>query len=103
MLRTDQVAQLPHRIGAVPEVPEFLCAVECGRIPYNVVMDVFAIHMGTDKEGVSAFQEPFGKFIPDLIRFFRCHFTRLERLTYLISNHIIFLFTPGTDSVLPLG
>ena len=64
-------------------------------------MDVFAINMSTDNEGVSSFQKPFGKFISDLIRFFRCHFSRLERLTYLISNYVIFLFTPGTDSVLP--
>ena len=52
----------------IPEVPEFLCTVQCGRIPEDMVMDVFAVNMGTDNKCVSAFQEPFGKFIPETER-----------------------------------
>ena len=57
MLRTDQIAQLPYRIGAVPEVPEFLCTVQRGRVENYMRVDMFFVNVGTDKKSVPAFQK----------------------------------------------
>ena len=53
------------------------------------------VSMGGDDKGVFSFQKSLGKFIANLVSFFGCHFSRPERLPYLIGNHIAFLPAPG--------
>ena len=55
-----------------------------------------AVDVRADYESVSAFQESFGKFISDFVRFFRCDFPRFERLSELISDYIILLLPSGS-------
>lgn len=59
-------------------------------IVYVVTVDVCA-----DYESVPAFQKSLGEFIPDSVRFFRCDFPRLERLSELVRDYVILLLTSG--------
>ena len=64
-------------------------------------MQMLFVHMGTDDKGVFPFQKPQGKFVADLVRFFRRDFSRLEGLADLVGYYIVFLFSAGSDSVFP--
>ena len=60
-----------------------------------MIVDMRTVSMGGDDKGVFSFQKSLGKFIANLVSFFGCHFSRPERLPYLIGNHIAFLPAPG--------
>lgn len=54
-----------------------------------------AVDVRTDYESVSAFQKSLGKFISNSVRFFRCDFPRLERLSELVRDYVILLLPSG--------
>ena len=60
-------------------------------VVYMVTVDVCA-----DYESVPAFQESLGKFISNSVRFFRCDFPRLERLSELVRDYVIRLLPSGS-------
>lgn len=57
---------------------------------------------GNDKS-VFAFCPSHRCFIANLICFFRCDFTRLERLANLVGYNIVLLLSAGGVLILPFG
>lgn len=60
-----------------------------------MIVNVVAIDVRADYESVSAFQKSLGKFISNSVRFFRCDFPRLERLSELVRDYVILLLPSG--------
>ena len=100
MLRADQVAELTDGFGAVPKVAEFLLTVKCGRVPYDVIMNVATVDMCTDDESMLAFEKSLGEFVADAVGFLSGHFARLEGLADLIGDDITLLLASGEHLVL---
>ena len=59
------------------------------------------IQNSVDSLSVLAFQKSRGEVIPDLIRFLRCHFSRLKGLTDLVNQYFVLFLFPGEMLVLP--
>ena len=95
MLRADQVAEFTDGFSTVPEVTEFPLAVKCGGIPYDMVMNVVTVDVGTHDESMLAFEKSLSEFVADAIGFFGGHFARLERLADLVGNDIVLLLASG--------
>ncbi len=53
-----------------------------------MIMQVRAVVVGRHNKGVLALEKPFGKLVPELVRFLRCDLSRLERLAYLVGDHV---------------
>ena len=95
MLHANCVAESSHSFCAVPKVSELAAAIESGRIPDHVIVNVVAVDVRTDYESVFAFQKAFGEFISDSVRFFRCDLPRFKRLSELVRDNVILLLPSG--------
>ena len=53
MLDAQRITEPLYGSGAAPEIAEFVCAVQVGRVPDDVIMNMGFVHMGSDdvKEG----------------------------------------------------
>ena len=78
MLHANCVAKSSHRFRAVPKVSKLAAAIESGRIPDHVIVNVVTVDVCADDKRVLAFQKALGEFIPDSVRFFRCDFPVLN-------------------------
>ena len=58
------------------------------------------VRVSTNIESVFTFQKSRGEVISDLIRFLRCHFSRLKRLTNLVNQYFVLFLFPGEMLVL---
>lgn len=61
-----------------------------------MIVNVMTVDVRTDYKSVSAFQKSLGKFISDSVRFFRCDFPGLERLSELVCDYVIRLLPSGS-------
>ena len=95
MFQANSVAQSSHGFCAVPEISELAAAIESGRVPDHVIVNVMTVDVCADDKRVPAFQKSFGEFISDFVCFFRCDLTRLERLSELVCDNVILLLTSG--------
>src|SRR5699024_7385597 len=87
-----------------PEVSEFSVTVQIDRTPNNVIMHMGFVNVSADNKGVVASGKPFGKFLAQPGGFFRRDFTRTERLTEMVSNHMVLPPLPSCDgNILTLG
>ena len=59
------------RPGAAPKVAELPVTLQRDRTPYNMVMGMSFVDVGTDHKGVLAFGEPPGKFYAQPVGFLR--------------------------------
>ena len=71
MLDAQRITEPLYGSGAAPEIAEFVCAVQVGRVPDDVIMDMGFVHMGSDDESMIAFQKTGSKLISDSICLFR--------------------------------
>ena len=92
-----------HGSGAAPEIAEFVCAVQVGRIPDDMIMDMGFVHMGSDDKSMIAFQEARCKLIPNFVGFLRRYLSRSKGLAYLIGNHVSFLAAACTGLIFFFG
>lgn len=103
VLDADGVAQSVDSAGASPKVAEFAVAFQRGGVPYNMVVDVRLVDVGTDDESVFALGEAPGQLHAQPVGFFRGDLARHERLPHMIGNHIILTPDPtGGGDVLAL-
>ena len=101
MLSTDKITQSCNGSGGSVEVSELPFAVKCNGVPIDVIVNMGFIGMSANKESVFSFEKAGGEIISDLICFLRCYFPRLERLAYLINEHIVLFLFAGIELVLP--
>lgn len=66
---------------------------------HYMIVNMAAIDVCTHNKGVLSFEESFGEFISDPVRFFGCHLVGFERLANLICDDIMFLRTSGTNKI----
>ena len=57
MLNADQVTQPSNSSAGATEISELPLAVECGRVPDDVIMNMLLIGVSADDESVFAFQK----------------------------------------------
>lgn len=55
MLDAQRITELLHGSGAAPEIAEFVCAVQVGRVPDDVIMNMGFVHMGSDDKSMISF------------------------------------------------
>ena len=67
MLDAQRITEPLYGSGAAPEIAEFVCAVQVGRVPDDVIMNMGFVHMGSDDKSMIAFQEARRKLIPNFV------------------------------------
>ena len=100
MLGADKVTQPCYGFTGISEIAEFMLTVKRRSVPINVIMDMGFVRVRTNIESVFTFQKSRGEVISDLIRFLRCHFSRLKRLTNLVNQYFVLFLFPGEMLVL---
>ena len=95
MFETEPVIYAPDCPCGSPKVPELSGTVKRCGIDNDMIMDVVLIYMRTDNKGMISFCQFLCKFPSDLVCLFRCDFSGLERLTEMISDHIILSPAPA--------
>ena len=103
MLHTNDVTDLLKSKAGVMEVTKFTLAVERSGIENDMIMDVGTVCVSCYQKSVFSFGEAHSQLVANPIGFLRCDFTRFERLTNLVSNHIILLPSAGDMEILPLS
>ena len=99
----DCIAEPPHRPARAEEITEFLCAVQRGRVPDDVIMDMLFVDMGADDKGMVPFGEAPRQLTAQAVGIFRCNLPWNKGLTDGISNHIVLAAPPaGLGLILPL-
>ena len=91
MLDAQRIAEPLHGSGTAPEITEFMRAVQVGRVPDDVIMNMGFVHMGSDDKSMIVFQEARCKLIPNFVGLLRRYLSRTKGLAYLIGNHVSFL------------
>lgn len=100
----DCIAEPPHRPAGAEEITEFLCAVQCGRVPDDVVVDMLFVDMGADDKGMVPFGEAPRQLTAQAVGLFRRNLPWHKGLADGIGNHIVPAAPPaGPGKVLPLG
>src|SRR5574344_2791846 len=61
------------------------------------------VDVSGNKKSIFSLGKSHRQFIAHLVCFFRCNLSRLERLSYLISNNIVLLLSPGDVLILTLS
>ena len=103
MFKADHIGKSLQAQERIPAILELSLAVQRCRIKYDMVMYVRPISMRRHKERVLSFRVAHGKFIANLIRFFRSHLTRLKGLADLIGDDFMLLLPAGNLLILTLG
>ena len=55
MLDAQRIAEPLHGSGTAPEITEFMRAVQVGRVPDDVIMNMGFVHMGSDDKSMISF------------------------------------------------
>ena len=55
MLDAQRITEPLYGSGAAPEIAEFVCAVQVGRVPDDVIMNMGFVHMGSDDKSMISF------------------------------------------------
>ena len=66
-----------------------------------MIMNVRFINVRTNNKSVFSFEKARSKIIANLICFFRCDFSRFERLANLIGDYIVLFVFSGEELILP--
>ena len=87
--------------AGTPKVSEFPGAVKGGGVVINVTMDVPLVGMRGNDKSVPFLCPAHSQLIADTVRLLRGNLARIEGLSYLIAQHIIFFFLfPTRHSVI---
>ena len=97
MFPAQAVIDFSDRLIGIPVVIELVGTVQGGAVKFDVTVDVFLIHMGSDKELVLPAGKLQSKLISQLICVLRRNFPRLKGLDNQVGDHIVFrcAFTAG--------
>ena len=101
MLGADKVTQSCYGFTGISEISEFVFAVKRRSVPINVIMNMGFVRVSTNIKSVFTFQKSRGEVISDLIRFLRCHLSRLKGLADLVNQYFVLFLFPGVMLVLP--
>ena len=101
MFGADKVTQPCYGFTGISEIAEFVFAVKRRSVPINVIMDMGFVRVSTNIKSVFTFQKSRGKVISNLIRFLRCHLSRLKGLTDLVNQYFVLFLFSGEMLVLP--
>ena len=100
MLGADKVTQSFYGFTGISEISEFVLAVKRRSVPINVIMNMGFVRVSANIESVFTFQKSRGEVISDLIRFLRCHLSRLKGLADLVNQYFVLFLFPGEMLVL---
>ena len=89
ILDADGVAQAVDSAGAAPKVAELAVTLQRGGVPYNVVVGVRFVDVGTDDESVFALGEAPGQLYAQPVGFLRRDLARHKGLPQVVGNHIV--------------
>src|SRR5699024_4627266 len=89
VLDADGVAQTVDSAGAAPKVAELAVTLQRGGVPYNMVVDVSLIDVGTDDESVPALGESPGQLHAKPVGFLRRDLARHKGLPQVVGDHIV--------------
>ena len=97
MFPAQAVIDFSDRLIGIPVVIELVRTVQGSAVKFDVTVDVFLIHMGSDKELVLPAGKLQSKLISQLICVLRRNFPRLKGLDNQVGDHIVFrcAFTAG--------
>lgn len=101
MLGTYKVTESSDSFTGTKEISKFTLAVQRGRVPYNMIVNMSFVRMGANDEGVSSLEKASCKIISDLICFLWRNLSWLKGLSYLIGDYIILFFFACKMFVLP--
>ena len=90
MFPAQAVIDFSDRLIGIPVVIELVGTVQGGAVKFDVTVDVFLIHMGSDKELVLPAGKLQSKLIPQLVCVLWRDFPRLKGLDNQIRNYIVF-------------
>lgn len=85
----DGIAQTVDSAGAAPKVAELAVTLQRGGVPYNMVVDVSLVDVGTDDESVLALGEAPGQLHAQAVGFLRRDLARHKGLPQVVGNHIV--------------
>ncbi len=94
---TERIAQAPQGKRGEVEVAELFPSIESDGIPNDMVMDVGAIHMGTDDKSVSALSKSHGELVPDAVGFGGRDLAGPEALARVVRDHVAFALRPSRE------
>ena len=89
VLDADGVAQAVDGAGAAPKVAELAVTLQRGGVPYNMVVDVSLVDVGTDDESVLALGEAPGQLHAQPVGFLRRDLARHKGLPQVVGNHVV--------------
>ena len=92
VFQTQPVREPPEGKAGAPEVSELPGAVKGGGIVIDVTVDMLLVCVGRHKKSVAALRPAHSQFIADTVRLFWCNLPGIEGHTYLITEHVCFLF-----------
>lgn len=85
----DGIAQTVDSAGAAPKVAELTVTLQRGGVPYNMVVGVSLVDVGTDDESVFALGEAPGQLHAQAVCFLRRDLARHKGLPQVVSDHIV--------------
>ena len=89
ILDADGIAQTVDSASAAPKVAELAVTLQRGGVPYNMVVDVSLVDVGTDDESVLAFGKTPGQLHAQPVGFFRRDLARHKGLPQVVGDHVI--------------
>ena len=96
VFQTDRIAQSSDCYSGSYEIPELPVTIQVNRTDDNVIVNVGLVGMRSNYEGMLPLREPPGQFLAQTICLLWCDFSRDERLTKMIADHIVpFSPSPG--------
>ena len=95
VLDADGVAQAVDSTGAAPKVAELPVTLQRGGVPYNMVVGVRLVDVGTDDKSVFAFGKTPGQLHAQPVGFLRRDLTRNEGLPQVVGDHVILAAHPA--------
>ena len=100
----DGVIEPPHRPPRTEEVPEFSGAVQSGRVPDDMIMNMGFVDMGANDKGVIALGKSASQLTAQAVGLLRGDLAGDKGLPYLVGDHIIGpALSASLGEVLPLG
>ena len=89
VLNADGVAQTVDGAGAAPKIAELAVTLQRSGVPYNMVVDVSLIDVGTDDESVPALGEAPGQLHAQSVGLLRRDLARHKGLPQMVGDHIV--------------
>ena len=90
VFKTQPVREPTEGKAGAPKISEFPGAVKSGGVVINVTMDVLLVGMCGNDKSVPPLRPAHSQLIADTVCLLRGNLARIEGLSYLIAQHIIF-------------